>query len=65
MVERLKTGLVRFLAKEDGGVTVDWVVMVGGILGMTFVVMGSISGGVEAFGSRAETELASRELGVN
>jgi di/tricarboxylate transporter len=48
---------------EAGNVTIDWVVLVAMALGMSFAVMVSISGGVNDFGDKAETELASREVG--
>ena len=63
MVQRLKSQLGRFLRNKDGSVTVDWVVLLAGILGMIFIVMGSISGGVTVFGNKAGTELSGREVG--
>lgn len=52
-----------WLVDEAGNVTVDWVVLVAMALGMSFAVMVSISGGVQEFGEKAETELATREIG--
>ena len=41
----------------------DWVVLLSGAVGMTFAVMLAISNGVQAFGDRAEVELATRAIG--
>lgn len=67
MIRKVSIALLANVSKwgrdESGNTTVDWVVVVAGIMAMTFVVMGSISGGVRTFGEKAETELATRELG--
>ena len=63
MFMRLTSGAKRFWRDESGNTTVDWVVLISGILGMTFIVMGSISGGVSIFGDKAGDELATREVG--
>lgn len=48
---------------EAGNVTIDWTVLVAMVVGMSFAVMLSISGGVNEFGDKAETELADRNPG--
>ena len=63
MFQHIKSGLGRFFQLEDGAVTVDWVVLLAGILGMIFIVMASISGGVQVFGQKAGDELSAREVG--
>ena len=63
MFTRVMSGAKWFWQDEAGNTTVDWVVLVSGILGMILIVMGSISGGVTIFGDKAGTELASREPG--
>lgn len=60
---KLGTGMKRWLRDESGNVTIDWVVLVSGIVGMTFAVMVAISGGVNAFGNKAEVELTQRDVG--
>ena len=62
MVQQVKSVLKGFWAREDGNTTVDWVVLLAGILGMVFIVMGSISGGVSVFGNKAGNELAAHEI---
>lgn len=59
--ERLKN----WVDDESGGVTADWVVLIAAILTMSFVVMASITGGVNAFGKNTETGLAARTLGTS
>ena len=63
IADKLGLGIKTWLRDEAGNTTVDWVVLLAGILGMVLLVMGSISGGVQAFGEKAETELTMREVG--
>ncbi|NNE79557.1 MAG: hypothetical protein HKN18_04710 [Silicimonas sp.] len=67
MTRRFSTKLAEsakdLIEDEDGNTTVDWVVLLSGILGMTFLVMASISGGIQVFGEKAESELTSRDVG--
>ena len=60
---KLGKGFKNWLADEAGNTTIDWVVLVSGIVGMTFAVMVAIGGGVEAFGDNAEEELTQRDVG--
>jgi len=60
---KLVTGTKNWLADEAGNTTIDWVVLLSGAVGMTFAVMVAISGGVNAFGDKAETELTQRDVG--
>jgi len=60
---KLGKGIRNWLADEAGNTTIDWVVLLSGIVGMTFAVMLAISGGVNAFGDNAEAELTQRDLG--
>ena len=67
MIQRIKkklgSGITSWLNDEAGNTTIDWVVLLSGILGMTLLVMISISGGVQVFGEGAEDELTAREVG--
>ena len=60
-----KARLRRCAADESGAVTADWVVLIGAIVTMTFVVMASITGGVNAFGNNTEAGLAARAMGTS
>ena len=64
MFQRVKSKLGHFWSDTSGAVTVDWVVLLAGILGMIFIVMASISSGVSIFGEKAGEELATREMGT-
>ena len=63
ITHKLGTGIKVWLRDEAGNTTIDWVVLVSGILGMTFLVMASIGGGMQVFGEKAEAELTQREIG--
>lgn len=63
IADKLGKEVKTWLQDEAGNTTVDWVVLLGGILGMVLIVMISISGGVQAFGEKAETELTMRDVG--
>jgi len=57
-------GMIKsWLADEAGNTTVDWVVVVAGSIAMTIAVMIAIGGGLQTFGDKAETELATRDTG--
>jgi hypothetical protein len=51
-----------FARSEDGNVTIDWTVLLGGLVGLSLAVMALIGGSVVAFSDRAEVELGSREV---
>lgn len=44
---RLKAFLARFAADESGAVTVDWVVLTAGLIGLTLLVMSTVGNGLE------------------
>lgn len=68
MVQRIEDGLGAKIAgwvhREDGNVTVDWIVVIAGVLAFALVVLATISGGVIIFSERADAELSSRETGT-
>ena len=51
-----------WLRDESGNTTVDWVVIVAGLVALSIAVMTSISGGVELLADKTGTELSTREL---
>jgi Flp pilus assembly pilin Flp len=53
----LKNIINKFFNDESGAVTVDWVVLTAAIVGLGMVVMSSVSGGIEALGTKVVTEL--------
>lgn len=50
-----------FIQSENGAVTVDWVVLTAGLVGLGLAVMAVVSGGVEDLSDQTSTELASME----
>lgn len=63
ITHKLGSGIKVWLRDEAGNTTIDWVVLVSGILGMTFIVMAFIGGGMQIFGDNAEAELTQRDVG--
>ncbi|MBF9043257.1 hypothetical protein HKCCE4037_07965 [Rhodobacterales bacterium HKCCE4037] len=51
----------RFCKTESGAFTVDWVVLVAGLVGLTFAVMIVVSGGVENGSNDLSQSLANAE----
>ncbi len=63
ITHKLGWGMKTWIEDESGNTTIDWVVLLGGIMVMTLAVMGSISAGANAFGDKAEAELTQRQVG--
>ena len=53
----------KFAANEVGNVTIDWTVIVGMVVGLSFALKLSIGGGVSLLGDATETELVNRNTG--
>jgi len=49
--------IAKFAADETGAVTVDWVVLAAGIVGVGIAVAGSISNGLDVRASEIDEEL--------
>lgn len=52
-----------FLRKEDGAVTVDWVVLAAATVGLAAAVTIAILGGTESVGDSVKVWLSSRQVG--
>ncbi|MDH3581962.1 MAG: hypothetical protein OEM91_15235 [Hyphomicrobiales bacterium] len=52
----------RFLHDEDGVVTIDWVLVVAGVVSMSMAVMISIGDGAQEFSEKMDTELSNRPV---
>lgn len=50
----LKTLLNRFAADESGAVTVDWVVLTAGLVGLAAIIGTSVATGVQTAGSKIQ-----------
>jgi Flp pilus assembly pilin Flp len=60
--ERAGSHLSRWARDEAGNTTVEWVLLVGGLVGLSVVVMLSIGGGVEELATRTDDELSARDV---
>lgn len=52
-----------FANDEAGAVTVDWVVLTAGIVGLGIIVMTSVGGGVTTVGGKIATALGTTAVG--
>jgi len=62
LIAKASDAVWTFARSEDGNVTIDWTVLLGGLVGLSLAVMALIGGSVVAFSDRAEVELGSREV---
>lgn len=46
---------------EDGNVTIDWTVLLAGLVGLSLAVMLSLGGGTTQLASKIDTELSARD----
>lgn len=58
-MQRLKNSTKLFLVDDSGAVTVDWVVLTAGIVGLGLATMAVVSAGVEDLSTDTSTQLAS------
>ena len=56
-----KTSFTAFLADERGAITVDWVVVTAGVVGLALDVIAVVSGGVENGSSDISQSLANAQ----
>ena len=54
--------LSRWARDESGNATVEWVLLVAGLVGLSVAVMLSVAGGVEELATRTDTELSARDV---
>jgi hypothetical protein len=53
----LKSLITRFASDEDGAVTVDWVVLTGGLVGLAAIIGSYVANGVDTAGGNIQTQL--------
>ena len=58
LFEMIKT----FSRKDDGAVTVDWVVLTAAVVGLGIAVLTTVSKGTTALGDKISTDLAGRTV---
>ena len=59
------SALNNFFENESGAVTVDWVVLTAGIVGLGLATMAVVSGGVEDLSGDVNTQLASQTISTS
>ena len=59
----LKALLTRFAADESGAVTVDWVVLTAGLVGLAAIIGVTVADGVQNAGNAISDGLADEQLG--
>ena len=52
----------RFVRDEDGAITVDWVVLTAGLVGLAIAITATVGGGTDAYGSLISSELANMSI---
>lgn len=55
-------GVYEFLSREDGALTVDWVVLAAAVVGLGVATVGSVRTGTQALGSDISTSLSSASV---
>lgn len=55
--------VILFFKREDGAVTVDWVVLTAAVVGLAFAATISIQGAAGSVGSGVQTFLSERPVG--
>ncbi len=60
---KLRNIFKSFAADETGAVTVDWVVLTAGIVGLGIVVMVKVGGGVTTLGTNIATKVSTTTVG--
>lgn len=52
----------RFAQEEDGAVTVDWVILTAGVVGLVFVAMNGLRGNMSSVGAKVQDTLTNMEI---
>jgi Flp pilus assembly pilin Flp len=60
---KLRSIFKSFAKDEIGAVTVDWVVLTAGIVGLGIVVMTKVGGGVTTLGTNIATKVSTTTVG--
>lgn len=51
-----------FAAREDGAVTVDWVVLTAGVVSLGVIVVGTITGNMGSVGAKVDSFMSSQTI---
>jgi len=64
-MQKLKNSTKLFLTGESGAVTVDWVVLTAGMVGLGLATMAVVSGGVEDLSGDMQSQLETQEISTS
>jgi len=56
-------GATRFAGEEDGSVTIDWIVLTAGLVGLAIAVLASVGGGASDLADRTNASI--EEMAAN
>ncbi|PTX56893.1 hypothetical protein C8N43_1558 [Litoreibacter ponti] len=56
---------LKFWASEDGAVTVDWVILAAGVIGLALASMGVVMDGTEDLTNDVDAELSSQLISTS
>lgn len=56
------TGIKNFAESEDGAITVDWVVLTAGVIGIALAGLSVITGGTKGLTESISSEVAARTV---
>ncbi|MFC2966464.1 hypothetical protein [Acidimangrovimonas pyrenivorans] len=59
----IRSRLVRFRQREEGAVTVDWVVLTAAVIGLGLVVVNAIGGSTDSMAVRVSSQLSAINAG--
>ncbi len=55
----------RFAQDEDGAVTVDWVILTAGVVGLVFVAMSGLRGQMSSVGAKVQDTLTGMTINTS
>jgi Flp pilus assembly pilin Flp len=55
----------RFVQEEDGAVTVDWVILTAGVVGLVAIAMAGLRGNMQSVGSKVQENLANMTINTS
>lgn len=61
--KRIRAELRRFTTNDSGAISVDWVVLTATLIGMVFLGLATIEGGIEEIARRIADALIATEVG--
>jgi len=57
--------LGRFTQEEDGAVTVDWVILTAGVVGLVYVAMNGLRGNMSSIGANVQDNMSNMQINTS